>query len=139
MAVVVPRNFRLLEELEKSEKGLMDGSVSIGLQDQEDTYLSNWNGTILGPSGTPHEGRIYMLSIYCGKDYPKAPPKVKFETKINMTCINKDNGEVNGFELLKNWDPNYTLETLMLELRKEMACAANRRLQQPAEGSTWSH
>jgi ubiquitin-conjugating enzyme E2 variant len=59
--VIVPRNFKLLEELERSEKGLGDMSISFGLVDSGDTFLTNWNGGILGPGGV-------SLS-YCKKLY----------------------------------------------------------------------
>ena len=49
--VIVPRNFKLLEELENSEKGHGDMSISFGLVDSGDTFLSDWNGGILGPAG----------------------------------------------------------------------------------------
>ena len=55
--VIVPRNFKLLEELEKSEKGHGDMSISFGLVDSGDTFLSDWNGGILGPPGVSVQQR----------------------------------------------------------------------------------
>ena len=49
--MIVPRNFKLLEELEKSEKGHGDMSISFGLVDSGDTFLTEGNGGMLGPGG----------------------------------------------------------------------------------------
>ena len=49
--VIIPRNFKLLEELEKSEKGHGEMAISFGLTDPGDTFLADWNGGILGPHG----------------------------------------------------------------------------------------
>jgi hypothetical protein len=59
--VIVPRNFKLLEELEKSEKGHGDMSISFGLVDSGDTFLSDWNGGILGPAGVCHKYIIIFI------------------------------------------------------------------------------
>ena len=66
-----------MDELEKGEKGLGDGSVSYGLADGEDAELSNWTGTIIGPGGTPFDCRIYCLRVHCGERYPEFPPEVR--------------------------------------------------------------
>jgi len=82
MSAKVPRNFRLLEELEKGEKGLGAGThmqpqpslawniytnnateaCSYGLDEGDDLLMTNWNGTILGP---PHvrvtNSRIHIV------------------------------------------------------------------------------
>ena len=101
--------------------------------------MTSWIGTIIGPNHTNHEGRIYNLKITCGPNYPNAPPTVKFSSRINMNCVNQQNGEVNARQLpiLANWTSRNTMEQLLTEIKDQMAAPANKKLSQPAEGSNF--
>lgn len=135
--IVVPRNFRLLEELERGEKGIGDGTVSYGMDDADDVYMQSWTGTIIGPPNTVHEGRIYQVQLFCGKDYPNKPPSVKFQSRINMSCVNQETGLVEPclFPMLADWRREYTMEDILMQLKKDMKAPQNRRLTQPVEGN----
>lgn len=127
-----------MEELEKGEKGLGAESISYGLSNQDDITMTYWNGTILGPPHSTHENRIYSLQIVCDKTYPDKPPQVSFVSRINLPCVDETGKVVvDRFDTLQNWKRVYTMETVLLELRKNMAAPANKKLQQPPEGSTY--
>ena len=136
--VEVPRNFRLLEELERGEKGQQAATCSVGLRDRDDIMLRNWTGTIIGPPGTAFENRILMLEIYAGDNYPKEPPRIKFLSKVNLPCVGPT-GDVlpRQFPPMLSWNPRVTLEQCLIALRQEMGTPANRKLPQPPEGATY--
>merc|ERR1712094_20136 len=92
--VVVPRNFRLLEELENFDKARGDMTISCGLKDPSDIFLTTRQASIIGPPGTRFDNNIYGLEVVCGADYPRVPPEVYFQTRVNLRGVDPRSGRV---------------------------------------------
>lgn len=137
MSVEIPRNFRLLDELEQGEKSFdTDGSISYGLDKADDSSLTDWVGTVLGQPGTNFNERIISVSIHCDQNYPKAPPTVKFISKVNLPFVDdKGNIILNKFPLLRNWNSETTIFLILKEISNLMK--KNGRLPQPPDGQTY--
>ena len=79
------------------------------------------------------------MSIHCGESYPDTPPAVHFLSKVNLPCIDQKTGKVDPTRLpcMAQWKRDYTMETILIELRRYMALPAHKKLAQPPEGSMY--
>lgn len=115
----IPRNFKLLEELEKSEHAMVNNQISYGLTNAEDMSLTDWTCSIIGPNGGNFEGRFYQLKVTCGPNYPNQPPDVRFVTRINLSKVNQT-GAVSGIPSLTSWNSSKSMEDVLVDLFNTM-------------------
>jgi ubiquitin-conjugating enzyme E2 variant len=135
--IVIPRGFKLLEELENGEKGggngvpqAHQGFVSYGLADPEDMSLSNWTASIFGPQGTVFGDQFYALKVHCDEHYPSSQPVVTFVTKINMPGVDPRTGLC---AKMPDWTRDKSIAHFLCYLRENMKKAV--KLPQPPPGA----
>jgi ubiquitin-conjugating enzyme E2 variant len=139
--IKMPRSFRLLEELERGEKAMGgDVSVSYGLRDPGDASLTHWQACIVGPPGTPFDGRLYMLDLECGPEYPLQRPAVRFHTALQVPFVDAKTGAVIAAQVsaLQHWHADTGCILGVLEdVRHALTLPSCRKLPQPPEGATF--
>ena len=82
---------------------------------ENDTNLTKWVATLVGPSETPYEGGVFQLEIYFPDDYPYKPPKIIFKTPIYHPNITP-NGSICLDILKTNWSPALNITKVLLSL-----------------------
>lgn len=104
---------RIQKELAEIQK---EAPETISAGPVSDKNLFNWEGFIIGPTGSPYEGGMFKLSILYPEDYPFRPPLIKFTTPIFHPNINK-NGAI-CLDILKqsNWSPALTITKVLLSI-----------------------
>jgi len=92
-----------------------DAPEGISAEPHEDN-LRYFDVTIKGPDGSPFQGGQFKLELFLPEDYPMAPPKVRFLTKIYHPNIDRL-GRI-CLDILKDkWSPALQIRTVLLSVQ----------------------
>jgi len=109
-ASLLPR--RIVKE---TQRLLSEPAPGINATPYQDN-LRYFNVILSGPEGSPYAGGIFKLELFLPEEYPMAPPKVRFLTKMYHPNIDKL-GRI-CLDILKDkWSPALQVRTVLLSIQ----------------------
>ncbi|KAH7096173.1 ubiquitin-conjugating enzyme/RWD-like protein [Auriculariales sp. MPI-PUGE-AT-0066] len=78
----------------------------------DDENVTNLVGIIQGPENTPYEGGYFRVKFQFTDEFPAAPPKCWFTTKLFHPNVSRA-GEICVNTLKKDWLPTHTLAHIL--------------------------
>ncbi|KAI8915055.1 ubiquitin-conjugating enzyme/RWD-like protein [Entophlyctis helioformis] len=103
---------QLVRELAQVRADPPEGILLI--QDEENVL--NVQAWIQGPVGTPYETGCFRVRLVLGGDFPQAPPKGYFTTKIFHPNV-AENGEICVSTLKKDWKSDLGIKHILLTIK----------------------
>jgi len=103
---------RVMRELSDLEKNPPEG---IRLQTSDEDML-DVTGIIEGPESTPYAGGYFRVKFKFTEEFPAAPPKCWFATKIFHPNVGP-NGEICVNTLKKDWKSTYGIEHILVTVK----------------------
>jgi len=101
--------------IKETQRLIVEPAPGISATPHEDN-LRYFNVIIAGPQSSPYEGGIFKLELFLTEDYPMAPPKVRFLTKIYHPNVDKL-GRI-CLDILKDkWSPALQIRTVLLSIQ----------------------
>lgn len=108
-----PQVLRLIgKEIQTLKMDTMEG-ISVVLDDKD---LTRVEAVIEGPADTPYFGGKFRVKLTIGKDFPAAPPKGFFLTKIFHPNVSS-RGEICVNTLKKDWKSDLGLKHILLTIK----------------------
>ena len=109
-AMSLPR--RIVKETQRLTQEPVPGITAIPFEDN----MRYFNVIISGPDDSPYEAGVFRLELFLPADYPMAPPKVRFLTKIYHPNVDKL-GHI-CLDILKDkWSPALQIRTVLLSIQ----------------------
>ncbi|KAI9508068.1 ubiquitin-conjugating enzyme/RWD-like protein [Russula earlei] len=103
---------RLMRELKELKTSPPEG---IRVQLSEESAL-DVEGIIEGPEGTPYQGGFFRVKFEFTEEYPAAPPKCWFATKIFHPNVS-NTGEICVNTLKKDWKSSYGIGHILVTIK----------------------
>eukprot|EP00274_Cyanoptyche_gloeocystis_P006365 CAMPEP_0196656814 /NCGR_PEP_ID=MMETSP1086-20130531/19676_1 /TAXON_ID=77921 /ORGANISM="Cyanoptyche gloeocystis , Strain SAG4.97" /LENGTH=230 /DNA_ID=CAMNT_0041989691 /DNA_START=41 /DNA_END=733 /DNA_ORIENTATION=+ len=103
---------RLCKELKELAKTPPEG-IQVIINEEN---IADIQADIEGPVGTPFEGGLFRVKLVLGQDFPQAPPKGFFITKIFHPNVSKS-GDICVNTLKKDWRPDLNIQHILLVVR----------------------
>ena len=96
---------RLLKVIARQlQEMLRDPTPGISIeQDEFDPFLIH--AIVDGPIETPFEGGKFKLELFCPKDFPHIPPKIRFITKVFHPNIDEHGRFCQTRMFRRDWSP----------------------------------
>lgn len=79
--------------------------------------LSSFSVYLAGPTSTPFENGVFLISLRMPANYPAEPPKATFKTKIFHPNIDDRSGDVCVGTLKRDWKSTLTLKDVLQTIR----------------------
>ncbi|KAF2437054.1 ubiquitin-conjugating enzyme [Tothia fuscella] len=105
--------------------------ITAGPANEDDMFI--WEALIQGPEGTPFEGGVFPAELKFPRDYPLAPPTMKFTCDMwhpnvypnGMVCISilhAPGDDQFGYEKAsERWSPIQSVEKILISVMSMLA------------------
>ncbi|KAI7842400.1 hypothetical protein COHA_004039 [Chlorella ohadii] len=103
---------KLAKDLKELQSQPIDG-VKVLLNDDN---IADIQAEYEGPAGTPFEGGLFRMRLAIGPEFPNAPPKGYFSTKIFHPNVSAS-GEICVNVLKRDWKPDLGLRHVLTVIR----------------------
>lgn len=103
---------QVMRELQELTTSPPEG-IKVAANDEDITEV---RAAIEGPVGTPYADGLFRMKLVLGKDYPSAPPKGFFLTKIFHPNVSSS-GEICVNVLKKDWKPDLGIKHILITVK----------------------